>query len=219
MRTGTGQRSHHRLPDGSEIELDARSAADIAYSDTRRLVRLREGALLAQVAASAPGQPLRPFVVQSAQGTAQALGTRFVAPPGRRQHPGACAGAQRAAHQPERPAAPAAGGPQRLDRRRRHPHAGHRPPGAGRLGRRRHRRARPAAGRGDRRAAALPGRHHPHQPRGRAPADLRRVPAGPARPGAAGPGGHPSRQRAPLGGLADGDRRARPVRLNLFCAA
>lgn len=78
LRTGTGQRSHHRLPDGSEIELDARSAADIAYSDTRRLVRLREGALLAQVAASAPGQPLRPFVVQSAQGTAQALGTRFM---------------------------------------------------------------------------------------------------------------------------------------------
>ena len=136
LRTGTGQRSHHRLPDGSEIELDARSAADIAYSDTRRLVRLREGALLAQVAASAPGQPLRPFVVQSAQGTAQALGTRFMVRQAEGQHPGACAGAQRAAHQPERPAAPAAGGPQRLDRRRRHPHAGHRPPGAGRLGRR-----------------------------------------------------------------------------------
>lgn len=78
LRTGTGQRRRHRLPDGSEIELDARSAADIAFSDTRRLVRLREGALLVQVAVSAPGQPLRPFVVQSAQGTVQALGTRFM---------------------------------------------------------------------------------------------------------------------------------------------
>jgi transmembrane sensor len=78
LRTGTGQRSHHQLPDGSEIDLDARSAADIAYSASRRLVRLREGALLVQVAASAPGKPQRPFVVQSAEGSAQALGTRFM---------------------------------------------------------------------------------------------------------------------------------------------
>lgn len=78
LRTGTGQRSHHRLPDGSDIELDARSAVDIAFTDSRRLVRLREGALLAQVAASAPDPQSRPFVVQSAQGTVQALGTRFM---------------------------------------------------------------------------------------------------------------------------------------------
>lgn len=78
LRTGTGQRSHHRLPDGSDIELEARSAVDIAFSDRQRLVRLREGALLAQVAASAPGLGPRPFVVQSAQGTVQALGTRFM---------------------------------------------------------------------------------------------------------------------------------------------
>jgi transmembrane sensor len=38
-------------------------------------VRLRAGALLASVAPAGPG---RPFVVESAQGTVQALGTRFM---------------------------------------------------------------------------------------------------------------------------------------------
>ncbi|WP_370681508.1 DUF4880 domain-containing protein [Comamonas sp. GB3 AK4-5] len=80
LRTGTGERGHHWLPDGSELLLDARSGADIAYSATQRLLRLREGALLVQVARSAtPEQAARrPFVVQSAQGLAQALGTRFM---------------------------------------------------------------------------------------------------------------------------------------------
>lgn len=80
LHTGTGERRHHRLPDGSELLLDARSGADIAYSATQRLLHLREGALLVQVARSAtPEQAaLRPFVVQSAQGRAQALGTRFM---------------------------------------------------------------------------------------------------------------------------------------------
>jgi transmembrane sensor len=49
---------------------------DIAFSSTQRLVQLREGALIAQVS-RLPGV-LRPFTVQSAQGTAQALGTRFM---------------------------------------------------------------------------------------------------------------------------------------------
>lgn len=80
VRTGTGERSRHTLPDGSEILLDARSGADIAYSATQRLVRLREGALTATVAPLhvQQGGALRPFIVQSAQGTVQALGTRFM---------------------------------------------------------------------------------------------------------------------------------------------
>lgn len=75
LRTGTGQRLHHRLPDDSELTLDARSAVDIAYDGTRRLVRLHAGALVASVAPLGHG---RPFVVQTAQGTVQALGTRFM---------------------------------------------------------------------------------------------------------------------------------------------
>ena len=74
LRTGTGRRLSHRLPDGSEITLDARSAVDIAYGNRQRLVLLREGAVMVRVAAGID----RPFVVQSAQGTVRALGTRFV---------------------------------------------------------------------------------------------------------------------------------------------
>lgn len=77
LRTGTAQRMNHRLPDGSEILLDARSAVDIAFNDAQRLVHLREGALMVHVLAEAAAR-LRPFVVQSAQGQAQALGTRFM---------------------------------------------------------------------------------------------------------------------------------------------
>ena len=78
LRTGTAQRLKHCLPDGSEIVLDARSAIDIAFNDAQRLVHLREGALMVHVQAEAAAAPLRPFVVQSAQGHSQALGTRFM---------------------------------------------------------------------------------------------------------------------------------------------
>ena len=74
LRTGTGERRRFALEDGSDLLLNARSSADLYFSSTQRLVRLRAGALIAQVAADA----LRPFVVQTAQGTVRALGTRFV---------------------------------------------------------------------------------------------------------------------------------------------
>lgn len=76
LHTGTGERLQQQLADGSTLLLDAGSAVDIAFSSTQRLVQLREGALIAQVS-RLPGV-LRPFTVQSAQGTAQALGTRFM---------------------------------------------------------------------------------------------------------------------------------------------
>jgi transmembrane sensor len=74
LRTGTAERRRFTLDDGSELLLNARSAVDLHFSPARRLVRLREGALIAQVAADAR----RPFVVHSAQGTVQATGTRFM---------------------------------------------------------------------------------------------------------------------------------------------
>ena len=75
LRTGTGERMQHLLPDGSEITLDARSAVDIDYSPSQRLVRLRQGAVMVNVAAHISH---RPFVVQSEEGTVMALGTRFM---------------------------------------------------------------------------------------------------------------------------------------------
>ena len=79
LRTGTGERARHELPDGSTLTLDARSAVDILFSDTQRLVRLRAGAVIVTVAPwHGVDGALRPFVVQSAQGSVQALGTRYM---------------------------------------------------------------------------------------------------------------------------------------------
>lgn len=74
LRTGTGERRSLTLADGSRLTLNADSAVDLAFSGSRRLVRLRRGGLVVQVAAD----PSRPFIVRSAQGDVRALGTRFL---------------------------------------------------------------------------------------------------------------------------------------------
>lgn len=74
LRTGTAERRRFALADGSDLLLNARSAVDLDFSGTQRRVRLRAGALIVHAAADAH----RPFVVHSAQGTVQALGTRFM---------------------------------------------------------------------------------------------------------------------------------------------
>ena len=80
LQTGTAQTRHAVLPDGSEMDLNARSAADIRFDPVQRLVRLRAGELLVQVArdAGTAERPSRPFVVPTVHGTAQALGTRYL---------------------------------------------------------------------------------------------------------------------------------------------
>lgn len=72
-RSGVAERRRIILPDDSELLLNADSAVDVAYSPTRRHLRLLRGALLVQVAADTA----RPFVVETAEGQVQALGTRF----------------------------------------------------------------------------------------------------------------------------------------------
>ena len=74
LRTATGERREFTLPDGSRIQLDTASAADLQFSATERRVLLRRGALWIQTAAMPDP---RPFLVQAPQGTARALGTRF----------------------------------------------------------------------------------------------------------------------------------------------
>lgn len=51
--TGTGQRRRILLPDGSVMELDARSAASADFSMGKRLVRLETGAAIFELAGSA----------------------------------------------------------------------------------------------------------------------------------------------------------------------
>ncbi|BEV14365.1 FecR family protein [Herbaspirillum sp. DW155] len=74
LRTGTGQRKSFSLPDGSTVVLNARSAANVVFRDGIRRIDLRQGELIATVAAD----PARPFVVQTDHGTARALGTKFL---------------------------------------------------------------------------------------------------------------------------------------------
>lgn len=75
LRTGIGERQRFALEDGSSLLLDADSAVDVDFR-ARRWVRLRRGQLIVQVHPAGAGAP--PFVVESAHGQVQALGTRFL---------------------------------------------------------------------------------------------------------------------------------------------
>lgn len=76
VRTATGERRELLLPDDSRMQLDTGSAVDIAFTATERRLVLRTGAVWIQTAADLAG---RPFLVQTPQGTALALGTRYTA--------------------------------------------------------------------------------------------------------------------------------------------
>ncbi|UMZ14262.1 FecR family protein [Pseudomonas sp. MPFS] len=74
LSTGRGQRRDFTLADGSRLSLDADSAVDLSFDDQQRLLVLRHGQLLIQVASDSR----RPLRVQTLQGQVQALGTRFL---------------------------------------------------------------------------------------------------------------------------------------------
>lgn len=74
LHTGRGQRRDFNLADGSRLSLNAESAVDLQFDGQQRLVILRHGELLIQVAAD----PQRPLRVRTAQGEVRALGTRFL---------------------------------------------------------------------------------------------------------------------------------------------
>lgn len=73
--TATGEQRELQLPDGTHLRLDTASAIDLAYDATQRLVLLRAGTVLIETARDPAG---RPFLVRTAEGTARAIGTRFV---------------------------------------------------------------------------------------------------------------------------------------------
>ena len=72
--TGVGEQRGVSLADGSQVLLDSRSALDVRFDNDRRLLRLLSGRVMVQTAADALA---RPFLVETAQGQVQALGTRF----------------------------------------------------------------------------------------------------------------------------------------------
>lgn len=82
QRTAVGERRTLQLADGTRLTLNTSTAVDIDFSPQLRLIKLRAGEVQVQT-----GKDPRPFIVRSAQGDMQALGTRFDV----RQHDGSTA--------------------------------------------------------------------------------------------------------------------------------
>lgn len=74
--SGVGQLRRLRLPDGGIVQLDTDSMADLDYGATARRIVLRRGRIHVSTAPDMQ-QPARPLLVQTAQGSLRALGTRF----------------------------------------------------------------------------------------------------------------------------------------------
>lgn len=77
VATATGERKTLQLADGTQLVLNTATAVDIAFTATERRLRLRAGEILVTTGHADPSPTYRPFIVQTAQGSAQALGTRF----------------------------------------------------------------------------------------------------------------------------------------------
>lgn len=74
QRTGVGERRQIALEDGSQLQLNSNSAVDVRFDGHQRVIELLQGELWVEVAKDAQ----RPFVVRTDQGTASALGTRYL---------------------------------------------------------------------------------------------------------------------------------------------
>ncbi|MEZ1318826.1 FecR family protein [Pseudomonas fluorescens] len=74
QRTGVGERREVVLSDGSHLQLNSQSALDVKFDGQQRVIELLAGELWVEVAKDAR----RPFVVRTDQGTATALGTRYL---------------------------------------------------------------------------------------------------------------------------------------------
>ncbi|KCB32212.1 FecR domain-containing protein [Bordetella hinzii] len=72
--TATGERRRYQLTDGTELLLDARSRVNLEFTATYRRLMLLEGA----VAVTAPEDPNRPFLVQTAEGVVRSSGKRYM---------------------------------------------------------------------------------------------------------------------------------------------
>ncbi len=79
-RSGVGQRRDVQLADGSLLILNTDSAVDVRFSAGERKLVLRAGEILVETASrrqARAGADSRPFLVETEQGSVQALGTRF----------------------------------------------------------------------------------------------------------------------------------------------
>jgi transmembrane sensor len=72
QRTGTGERKRFNTPDGTQIDLAARSRLSIDFTDSSRRITLHQGEAFFNVAKDG-----RPFSVEAGEGVTTALGTSF----------------------------------------------------------------------------------------------------------------------------------------------
>lgn len=72
--TGTGERRLYRLPDGSQLLLNARSCANLSYTDKVRTLHLYEGA----VSLTAHPDAKRAFLIRTTEGTVRPVGPRIM---------------------------------------------------------------------------------------------------------------------------------------------
>lgn len=75
-RTQTGEIRSITLADGTQIVLASASAFDVHYSNQTRRIVLHSGQIMV-TSAKDPHSPARPLIVQTPQGHATAVGTRF----------------------------------------------------------------------------------------------------------------------------------------------
>lgn len=75
--TGVGEQRRIELADGTQLWLDTRTAVDVRFGPTERRLVLREGRIALTTGADARATSRRPLLVETAHGTARALGTRF----------------------------------------------------------------------------------------------------------------------------------------------
>ncbi|BBP75859.1 FecR domain-containing protein [Pseudomonas gingeri] len=76
QRTAVGEQKTLTLTDGTQVVLNTDSSLDIAFSGHERRLILLTGEILISTARD-PAPAYRPFIVETPQGTARALGTRF----------------------------------------------------------------------------------------------------------------------------------------------
>ncbi|WP_434110775.1 FecR domain-containing protein [Paraburkholderia caffeinilytica] len=76
-RTALGERRTVTLADGTRMTLNTDSAVDIRFSGTERRVRLIKGEIMIATGHGHGDGERRPFIVETAQGSLQPLGTRF----------------------------------------------------------------------------------------------------------------------------------------------
>lgn len=72
--TPTGARRLHRLPDGSQLLLNARTRVDLRYTAKERVLRLHEGA----VSLTARPDAARPFLIRTSEGVIRPSGSRVM---------------------------------------------------------------------------------------------------------------------------------------------